>query len=191
LREVLTSVEDLEIWKTLKQDFHKAHSIAKDSPNWERWAKSEFFKEITDKGREFGKNVADAIKDKRLYQRLKEALGKSDLDGYKLETEVQLFIDGNRYMVADILLFKRDAEQKIVDVILIENKLSSSTRFTPNQAEMFARVREAKRLEVKVRSLDKATKRGEVISLSSSQLIEIRGDGKTTGISNITINRIK
>ena len=192
LREVLTSVEDLEIWKTLKQDFHKAHSIAKDSPNWERWAKSEFFKEITDKGREFGKNVTDAIKDKRLYQRLKAALGKSDLDGYKLETEVQLFIDGNRYMVADILLFKRDAEQKIVDVILIENKLSSSTRFTSKQAEMFAKVREAKRLEVKVRSRGRETiDRDEIIPLSSSQLIEIRGDGKTTGISNITINRIK
>ena len=191
LRELLTSVEDLEIWKTLKQDFHKAHSIAKDSPNWERWAKSEFFKEITDKGREFGKNVTDAIKDKRLYQRLKEALGKSDLDGYELETEVQLFIEGDRYMVADILLFKRNAVQNVVDVILIENKLSSSTRFTSKQAEMFARVREAKRLEVKVRSLNKATKRGEVIPLSSSQLIEIRGDGKTTGISNITISRIK
>ena len=192
LREVLTSVEDLEIWKTLKQDFHKAHSIAKDSPNWERWAKSEFFKEITDKGREFGKNVTDAIKDKRLYQRLKEALGKSDLDGYELETEVQLFIEGDRYMVADILLFKRDKiTQQISDVILIENKLSSSTRFTSKQAEMFAKVREAKRLEVKVRSLSKATKRGEVIPLSSSQLIEIRGDGKTTGISNITISRIK
>ena len=196
LREVLTSVEDLEIWKTLKQDFHKAHSIAKDSPNWERWAKSEFFKEITDKGREFGKNVIDAIKDKRLYQRLKAALGKSDLEdyleGYELEKEVQLFINGDRYMVADILLFKRDEiTDKISDVILIENKLSSSTRFTPNQAEMFAKVRKAKRLEVKVRSLNKATKRGEVIPLSSSQLIEIRGDGKTTGISNITINRIK
>jgi hypothetical protein len=192
LREVLTSVEDLEIWKTLKLDFYKAHSIAKDSPNWERWAKSEFFKEITDKGREFGKNVTDAIKDKRLYQRLKEALGKSDLDGYKLETEVQLFIEGDRYMVADILLFKRDAEQKIVDVILIENKLSSSTRFTPKQAEMFAKVREAKRLEVKVRSRGRETiDRDEIIPLSSSQLIEIRGDGKTTGISNITINRIK
>ena len=191
LREVLTSVEDLEIWKTLKQDFHKAHSIAKDSPNWERWAKSEFFKEITEKGREFGKNVTEAIKDKRLYQRLKEALGKSDLDGYKLETEVQLFIDGDRHMVADILLFKRNGRGDIIDVILIENKLSSSTRFTSKQAEMFARVREAKRLEVKVRSLNKATKRGEVIPLSSSQLIEIRGDGKTTGISNITINRIK
>ena len=191
LREVLTSVEDLEIWKTLKQDFHKAHSIAKDSPNWERWAKSEFFKEITDKGREFGKNVTDAIKDKRLYQRLKKALGKSDLDGYELEAEVQLFIEGDRYMVADILLFKRNGRGDIIDVILIENKLSSSTRFTSKQAEMFARVREAKRLEVKVRSLNKATKRGEVIPLSSSQLIEIRGDGKTTGISNITINRIK
>lgn len=196
LREVLTSVEDLEIWKTLKQDFHKAHSIAKDSPNWERWAKSEFFKEITDKGREFGKNVADAIKDKRLYQRLKEALGKSDLEdyleGYELEKEVQLFINGDRYMVADILLFKRDEiTDKISDVILIENKLSSSTRFTPNQAEMFARVRANKRLEVEVRSLNKAVNRGELIPLSSSQLIEIRGDGKTTGISNITINRIK
>ena len=191
LREVLTSAEDLEIWKTLKQDFHKAHSIAKDSPNWERWAKSEFFKEITEKGREFSRNVTDAIKDKRLYQRLKKALGKSDLDGYELETEVQLFIEGDRYMVADILLFKRNAVQKVVDVILIENKLSSSTRFTSKQAEMFARVREAKRLEVKVRSLNKATKRGEVIPLSSSQLIEIRGDGKTTGISNITISRIK
>ena len=191
LREVLTSVEDLEIWKTLKQDFHKAHSIAKDSPNWERWAKSEFFKEITDKGREFGRNVTDAIKDKRLYQRLKKALGKSDLDGYELETEVQLFIDGDRHMVADILLFKRNERGDIIDVILIENKLSSSTRFTSKQAEMFARVREAKRLEVKVRSLNKATKREEVIPLSSSQLIEIRGDGKTTGISNITINRIK
>ncbi|KXB77241.1 hypothetical protein HMPREF3185_00115 [Porphyromonas somerae] len=193
LREVLTSVEDLEIWKTLKQDFHKAHSIAKDSPNWERWAKSEFFKEITDKGREFGKNVTEAIKDKRLYQRLKEALGKSDLDGYKLETEVQLFIEGDRYMVADILLFKRDKiTQQISDVILIENKLSSSTRFTSKQAEMFAKVREAKRLEVKVRSRGRETiDRDEIIPLSSSQLIEIRGDGKTTGISNITINRIK
>ena len=193
LREVLTSVEDLEIWKTLKQDFHKAHSIAKDSPNWERWAKSEFFKEITDKGREFGKNVTDAIKDKRLYQRLKEALGKSDLDGYELETEVQLFIEGDRYMVADVLLFKRDKiTQQISDVILIENKLSSSTRFTSKQAEMFAKVREAKRLEVKVRSRGRETiDRDEIIPLSSSQLIEIRGDGKTTGISNITINRIK
>ena len=191
LREVLTSVEDLEIWKTLKQDFHKAHSMAKDSPNWERWAKSEFFKEITEKGREFGRNVTEAIKDKRLYQRLKEALGKSDLDGYELEAEVQLFIEGDRYMVADILLFKRNERGDIIDVILIENKLSSSTRFTSKQAEMFARVREAKRLEVKARSLNKATKRGEVIPLSSSQLIEIRGDGKTTGISNITINRIK
>ena len=114
------------------------------------------------------------------------------LEGYELEKEVQLFINGDRYMVADILLFKRDEiTDKISDVILIENKLSSSTRFTPNQAEMFAKVREAKRLEVKVRSLNKATKRGEVIPLSSSQLIEIRGDGKTTGISNITINRIK
>lgn len=95
-------------------------------------------------------------------------------------------------MVADILLFKRDAEQKIVDVILIENKLSSSTRFTPKQAEMFAKVREAKRLEVKVRSRGRETiDRDEIIPLSSSQLIEIRGDGKTTGISNITINRIK
>ena len=191
LREVLTSAEDLEIWKTLKQDFHKAHSIAKDSPNWERWAKSEFFKEITDKGREFGKNVTSAIKDKRLYQELKKVLGKSDLDGYELETEVQLFIEGDRYMVADILLFKRDTDKNIMDVILIENKLSSSTRFTPNQAEMFAKVRKAKRLEVEVRSLNKATKRGEVIPLSSSQLIEIRGDGKTTGVSNIIINKIK
>ena len=191
LREVLTSVEDLEIWKTLKQDFHKAHSIAKDSPNWERWAKSEFFKEITDKGREFGKNVTSAIKDKRLYQELKKVLAKSDLDGYELETEVQLFIEGDRYMVADILLFKRDTDKNIMDVILIENKLSSSTRFTPNQAEMFAKVRKAKRLEVEVRSLNKATKRGEVIPLSSSQLIEIRGDGKTTGVSNIKINKIK
>ena len=95
-------------------------------------------------------------------------------------------------MVADILLFKRDEiTDKISDVILIENKLSSSTRFTPNQAEMFARVRANKRLEVEVRSLNKAVNRGELIPLSSSQLIEIRGDGKTTGISNITINRIK
>ena len=193
LREVLTSVEDLEIWKTLKQDFHKAHSIAKDSPNWERWAKSEFFKEITDKGREFGKNVTDAIKDKRLYQRLKKALGKSDLDGYELEAEVQLFIEGDRYMVADILLFKRDeTTQKISDVILIENKLSSSTRFTSNQAEMFRRVQKAERLEVKVRSRNRvAITQDEIIPLSRTQLVEIRGDGKTTGISNITINRIK
>lgn len=73
-------------------------------------------------------------------------------------------------MVADILLFKRDElHRRYLDVILIENKLTS-TRFTSNQAEMFRRVQKAERL-IKVRSRNRVVNtQDEIIPLSRTQL---------------------
>lgn len=96
-------------------------------------------------GRKFGDNVADALRDKasKLYRDLSKFLRKN-LDDYTMETEVQLYIEGDKYMVADILLFRRSqTTNKVSDVILIENKLSSTTRFTSNQSEMFRNVQRA------------------------------------------------
>lgn len=109
-----------------------------------------------------------------------------------MATEVQLYIEGDRYMVADILLFRRSqTTNKVSDVILIENKLSSTTRFTSNQSEMFRNGQKAKSLKVKVRSRGKTIKRDEIIPLSSTQLIEIRGNGKTTEVAKATLDIIK
>lgn len=91
LRAVLTSVEDLEILEDVKQDFHIRLIV------WLKIASTGSAGQSLNSSRKSQKRARiwqkchRCDKDKRLYQRLKEALGKSDLDGYELEAEVQLF----------------------------------------------------------------------------------------------------
>lgn len=102
-----------------------------------------YYFESTATGREFGQNVVLALRDKtsKLYQDLSTHLGK-DLDDYIMETELQLYINQKDYMVADIVLFKEDKlTGDVLDVLLIENKLSPKSKLTPRQKELFDLVR--------------------------------------------------
>lgn len=59
-----------------------------------------------------------------------------------METELQLYINQKDYMVADIVLCKEDKlTGDVLDVLLIENKLSPKTKLTPRQKELFDLVR--------------------------------------------------
>lgn len=131
-----------------------------------------------------------ALRDKtsKLYQDLSTHLGK-DLDDYIMETEVQLYINQKDYMVADAVLIKRDLKGDILDVILIENKLSLKTRFTQNQDLMIKLIKLKGSLGVRVRSLERSIAKDELLPLSSGNLVQIRGNG-TTDISTVQINHI-
>jgi hypothetical protein len=94
------------------------------------------------KGREYGKNVVDALKNGNatLLNGIKNKFQnpKPNIENYHVATEVRLSVtlpDGTEtYMKADAVLIDYDpVSKRVKDVIIIENKLSQSTDFTENQ----------------------------------------------------------
>ncbi|CEN53403.1 hypothetical protein CCAN11_850003 [Capnocytophaga canimorsus] len=54
LKKLITTADDFgQNGNFLKEDPHYAFELAQENPNWEKWAKSNFFKEVTKKGDEF------------------------------------------------------------------------------------------------------------------------------------------
>jgi hypothetical protein len=128
------------IWKTLKEDPGYAWEISKTDPNWQKWSKREFFKEVTTKGKNFETNVClKALKNRKSqwYNKLKNRINsdrKIDLDEYDLFSQVQLKYDGDKFFVADQVFVKYDDFGDIEDIIIIENKLRSTTNLTSPQS---------------------------------------------------------
>ena len=191
LKKLLVSPKDFEHWRRLKEDPNLAYKIIKEDPQWVHWAKAEFFKEATAAGREFGKKVAEALEDKtsKLYHDLSKFLGKN-LDDYIVEKELQLYINQKEFMVADIVLIKRDLRGDVSDVILIENKLSLKTGFTERQNMMIKLVKQKGSFNVRVRSLYRSVGNDKLLPLSSRNLVQIRGNG-TTDIGMAQISYIQ
>jgi len=81
---------------------------------------------------------------------LAEKLG-INMDDYQLFKEVQLWVDKAKgeYMIGDIVLVKYNAEGKIIDIILLENKLSATTLPTIRQGQGFKVIENGGSLEVK------------------------------------------
>lgn len=113
LKSLLSSAENVEIWKYLKDDPAYAFELAKDNKDWERWSKINFFKDITIIGHSFTKKVVEAMSDKNsaLFKRFEAFVGR-DLKDYELITELPLET-ANGYMKADIVLIKYD-EHRII-----------------------------------------------------------------------------
>lgn len=105
--------------------------------------------------------------------------------------------ENGHYMVADALLIKKDKNKNIVDVILIENKMSSKAPFTERQIEAFNAVHNAQKTPTKfrVKSRDKESKEKTVLrqftelTVEKENLVRISGSAETT-IDNVTIERI-
>ena len=104
--------------------------------------------------------------------------------------------ENGHYMVADALLIKKDGD-KIVDVILIENKMSPNAPFTERQIEAFNAVHNAQktpaRFQVKSnKKIDNAEHKlpqGTSITIEKENLVRISGSGNSE-INNVTMDRI-
>ncbi|MFJ1412530.1 hypothetical protein, partial [Capnocytophaga canimorsus] len=144
LKKLITSVDDLDKWKLLKDDPHYAFELAQENPNWEKWAKSNFFKEVTKKGKEFEKLCLNELKNKssQVYKSLKSRI--SDLDERTILTNVELCISGKypckevgEYFKPDFVAVKKvfDGDVEFLDIIIIDSKLSKTSPWTANQKE--------------------------------------------------------
>lgn len=165
-----------DIWKRLKDDPAYSWELRKTSPNsrWEAWSQREFFKDVTAKGKGFETDVClIAFKNRTSakYLELKDNVLtdlKKNLDEYDMYAQVQLKYSGDNYFVADQLFikYKTVGGQKVVDdIIVVENKLSSSTPLTPPQASAF------KETTFTVRSQSVPSEFGSGTNLTSGSVI--------------------
>ena len=144
LRQLLKTEDDFLKWKLIKEDPAYAFELSKESSSWTKWGKSNFFKEMTKEGREFESFCLLKLKDKTsdVYMMLKNKI--PDLDSRTILSNVELCISGKypckeagEYFKPDFVAVRKiiDGDVEILDVIIIDSKLSKSTSWTINQAE--------------------------------------------------------
>ena len=176
---VKESPQDLEnIWQKLKDEPEFSWEIKKTGGSrWEKWGQREFFKDITAKGKGFETNVCLATFKNRTsakYLELKQKFQtdfSKNLDDYDMYSQVQLKYDGDNYFVADQLFIKRNIDGDIIDLVVIENKLSSTTPLTGLQSIAFTKTSFTVR-SVKIESVTKPgqfLKSGDNILFSGSK----------------------
>jgi hypothetical protein len=167
------SPDDLvDVWKKLKDDPAFSWELQKTGGSrWEKWSQREFFKDITAKGKGFETNVClatfrnrSSAKYLELKQKFQTDFGKN-LDDYDIYSQVQLKYDGDNYFVADQLFVKRNLDGDIIDMVVLENKLSSTTPLTTPQATAFTKN------SFTVRSLDKFSEMGSGLKLEPGSVI--------------------
>lgn len=201
---LLESPEDLELWKVIKNDPHAGFDELQQYKGEHRkelrkWTRSEYFKAVSNEGKVFSQNVVSDLRKEESFIRKKlEALLGKDLSDYEIYDEVQLLFneENGHYMVADALLIKKDGD-KIVDVILIENKMSPNAPFTERQIEAFNAVHNAQKTPARfyVKSREKTDRLGHtlpqdaVLAIDKKNLVRLLGSGETT-IDNVTIEQI-
>ncbi|MGO4773740.1 fibronectin type III domain-containing protein [Flavobacterium sp. W22_SRS_FK3] len=168
-----------EVWKRLKDDPAYSWEIQKTGGSrWEKWSQREFFKDITAKGKGFETDVClatfknrSSVKYAELKQKFKTDFGKN-LDDYDMYSQVQLKYDGDNYFVADQLFvkYKTVGGQKVIDdIVVIENKLSSTTPLTGPQSTAFTKT------SFTVRSQNSTSQFGSNINLTSGKVLEFSG----------------
>ena len=156
-----------KIYRTLKEHPGLAFELHQSDPDWARWANREFFKNATKNGKKFEEEVVlNTLKDRTSpeYGQLKTTASNTygvNLDEYDMYSQVQLKYNGDEFFVADQVYVKwgtdEDGFDAIVDYVVIENKLRSTTPLTKNQAD-------AKKVnDLTVCSLE-PTRQGELIS---------------------------
>ena len=124
--------------------------------------------------------VASAIESKShpLFHQLEAFLGK-DLKDYQILREVELFFDkaNEKYMRADIVLVKIEGKQKLIDFIIIENKLRPTSPLTKNQVRTFQRIMRGE--DIEIRGANKRVELGlaKPFWVKKENIIKISGNG--------------
>jgi len=134
------------IWKRLKDDPAYSWELQETGGSrWEKWSQREFFKDVTAKGKKFETDVClKAFKNRSSaqYLELKDKFYKDfgkNLDDYDMYSQVELKYSDEDYFVADQVFVKRDALGEVEDIVILENKLSSTTPLTPSQSNAFTK----------------------------------------------------
>ncbi|MFJ1428372.1 hypothetical protein ACILD6_07185 [Capnocytophaga canimorsus] len=192
LKKLITTADDLDKWKLIKEDPHYAFELAQENPNWEKWAKSNFFKEVTKKGDEFEKAMLAAVKTRtgKAYNELKKLV--PDLDQRKLISQMQFCLPGKtppcsaqgEYFIADQVWVKYDAKGNIQDMIIVDTKLSEKTTLSAGQAmakqqagkgSLAYKPDKVRKIDESSMDLPKEIKQGQEIEVKS--FYKMYGDG--------------
>ncbi|MFK8296575.1 hypothetical protein ACI760_10360 [Capnocytophaga canimorsus] len=153
LKKLITTADDLDKWKLLKEDPHYAFELAQENPNWEKWAKSNFFKEVTKKGKDFELLVTSKIRNIPPFSTL-----------YKEYTHLkQIYLKGVKdNIIADDLFVKEFRDERgrsYFRAVISDSKLNTGSPWTANQKseliDVFKNNPDKKYIEFEVRSDDK------------------------------------
>jgi hypothetical protein len=168
----------VNIWQPLKDDPAYAWELSKES-DWSRWSQREFFKDVTGKGKAFEETVClNAFKNRtsREYLELKQKFSSDfgkNLDDYDMYSQVQLYYSGDNYFVADQVFVKYatiDGQKIADDILVIENKLSSTTTLTaPQNAAL-------RNNSYKVRSINEASRFDTGVNLIQNMTLKFSNE---------------
>lgn len=191
------SPDDLnDIWKLLKDGPKYAFELSKTGGSrWEKWAQGNFFKTATKAGKDFEElicKVAFKNRSSAKYLELKNKFQTNfskNLDDYEMFSQVQLkYNSTGDYFIADQIFVKYDAFGEIDDLIVLENKLSSTTAFSPNQTSAL----QSNSFTVRSNPIESGTSNGlflnkdEVLSFSETkQWYKVHSSGDGTAITGI------
>jgi hypothetical protein len=135
--------EEILIWKQLKDDpFYNGELIKETTePKLLKWKDREFFKAITKKGDDFEIAMLNKVKTRTgaEYKKLKELI--PDLDQRKLVSQMQFCLPGisppcnakGEFFIADQVWIRYDEFGEIKNMIVVDTKLSESTKLTSGQ----------------------------------------------------------
>lgn len=195
LRQLLKAEDDFLKWKLIKEDPAYAFEISKTDITWTKWGKSNFFKTITKTGKEFELAILNKIKTRtgKEYEALKKLV--PDLDDRKLVSQMHFCLPGltppcnkqGEFFIADQVWIKYDEFDEIVDMIVVETKLSQNTGLTTGQTlaqqqagkgSLFSKVNNSISQDINKVKLPRDIKQGTGIPLKS--FYKLYGDGKNT-----------
>jgi hypothetical protein len=172
------SPDDLnDIWKILKDDPKYAFELSKTGgARWNKWAQGNFFKTVTKAGKDFEELICkQAFKNRssakylELKQKIQADFAKN-LDDYEMFSQVQLkYNSSGDYFVANQIFVKYDAFGDVEDLIVLENKLSSTTSFSPNQSSAL----QSNSFTVRSNSIESGTSNG--MFLNKNEVLDFSG----------------
>lgn len=119
-------------------------------------------------------------------------LGISDLDVYKVEKQVHIFVDNKKssYMIADLILYKEE-NGRVVDVIIIEIKLRKTTEYTIRQRTTFNNILTQNLTELHTRSVDiRGLRNLQGFPTKNIQLIKIYSRNDNANVKDFVIEKI-
>ena len=195
LRQLLKAEDDFLKWKLIKEDPAYAFEISKTDITWTKWGKSNFFKTITKIGKEFELAILNKVKTRigKEYEALKKLV--PDLDDRKLVEQMHFCLPGltppcnkqGEFFIADQVWIKYDEFDNIVDMVVVETKLSQSTGLSTGQTlaqqqagkgSLFYKPTNAKKTDINDILLPKEIKQGPGIKLKD--FYRLYGDGNKT-----------
>ena len=192
------SEEDQQDLEGILADWTKQND---ENPEVQKWLlygeNSTRFQKNRTLGNDLSANILEVFKKKTLpyYENWGKVLGFNvdlakgidELKAYAVLDEIPLNTSGG-FMKADILLLKRDSDNEVENVIIIENKLSQNTDFTERQKEGFGAILGGLTTMI-VNYTKDGLNGGQGVPVSSNKIFKFYDHG-TKDISKVSIIRI-